>query len=207
VCVCVCVCVEMNIYIHVYIYIYIYISFLLYSCFTLTCVCIYIYTFIYVHTHTHLYTYIHMLYSCRLALKYLCIFRLHLCFYSCFMIYVTAVILFNLHIHLYSCFTRTLLVLFLLCVCVCVCRLTGLVGCVQHSEGLRRDGGWERDVLQQRAAGEAPLEEAAAHVCVLMHVGAAQARTPGRQERPVRPLASTAAQVRDACHMMPGYPI
>jgi hypothetical protein len=77
---------------------------------------------------------------------------------------------------------------------------------VQHSEGLRRDGAWEHGVLQQRAAGEAPLREAA-HVCVLMHVGAAQARTPMRQERPVRPLASTAAQVRDACHMMPSYPI
>jgi len=82
---------------------------------------------------------------------------------------------------LYSYFTRAFLAV---CVCVCVCRLTGLVECVQHSEGLRRDGGWEHDVLQQRAAGEAPLHEAA-HVCVLMHVGAAQARTPMRQERPV----------------------
>jgi hypothetical protein len=69
---------------------------------------------------------------------------------------------------------------------------------VQHSEGLRRDEGWEHGVLQQRAAGEAPLEEAA-HVCVLMHVGAAQARTPMRQERPLRPLVSTALQVRDTC--------
>ncbi len=72
---------------------------------------------------------------------------------------------------------------------------------MEHNEGLRRDGGWEHGVLQQRAAGEAPLEEAAAHVCVLMHVGAAQARTPMRQR------VSTAAQVRDACHMMPSYPI
>ncbi len=74
---------------------------------------------------------------------------------------------------------------------------------MQHSEGLRRDGGWEHDVLQQRAAGEAPLEEAAARVCVLMHVGAAQARTRLLE----RQRASTAAEVRDACHMMPGYPI
>jgi hypothetical protein len=87
------------------------------------------------------------------------------------------------YIHSYTCFTRTLRVLFLVCVCVCVCRLTGLVECVEQSEGLRRDGGWEDGVLQQRAAGEAPLEEAAAHVCVLMHVGAAQARTRLRQER------------------------
>jgi hypothetical protein len=77
---------------------------------------------------------------------------------------------------LYAYFTRTFLG-------VRVSRRTGLVKCVQHSEGLRRDGAWEDGVLQQRAAGEAPLEEAAAHVCVLMHVGAAQARTPLRQER------------------------
>jgi hypothetical protein len=75
---------------------------------------------------------------------------------------------------LYAYFTRTFLGVR---VFVCVCRLIGLVECVEQSEGLRRDGGWEHVVLQQRAAGEAPLEEAAAHVCVLMHVGAAQART------------------------------
>ncbi len=80
---------------------------------------------------------------------------------------------------------------------VCVCHLTGLVECVEQREGLRRDGAWEHGVLQERAAGEAPLEEAAAHVCALMHVGAAQARTRGRQERPVRPLVSRAAQVRE----------
>ncbi len=43
---------------------------------------------------------------------------------------------------------------------------------MEESEGLRRDGAWEHGVLQQRAAGEALLH---AHVCVLMHVGAAQA--------------------------------
>ncbi len=74
---------------------------------------------------------------------------------------------------------------------------------MEHSQGLRRDGGWEDGVLQQKAVGEAPLEEAAAHVCVLMHVGAAQARTRLLQRQRV----STAAQVRDACHMMPAYPI
>jgi hypothetical protein len=74
---------------------------------------------------------------------------------------------------------------------------------VEHSEGLRRDGAWEDGVLQKRAAGEAPLEEAAAHVCVLMHVGAAQARTRLLERQRV----PTAAQVRDACHMMPAYPI
>ncbi len=46
-----------------------------------------------------------------------------------------------------------------MCVCVCVCRLTGLEECVQHSEGLRRDGGWEHGVLQQRAAGEDALRK------------------------------------------------
>jgi hypothetical protein len=76
---------------------------------------------------------------------------------------------------------------------VCVfCRLTGLVECVEESEGLRRDGGWEHCVLQQRAAGEAALHEPP-HVCLLMHVGAAQART---RRRPVRPFVSPAVQVR-----------
>ncbi len=77
---------------------------------------------------------------------------------------------------------------------------------MEHSEGLRRDGGWEHGVLQQRPAGQAPLDEAA-HVCLLMHVAAAQAPTLGLQERQLRQRVSTAAQVRDACHMMPSYPI
>jgi hypothetical protein len=81
---------------------------------------------------------------------------------------------------------------------VCVCRLTGLAECVEQSEGLRRDGAWEHGVLQQRAAGGAALHEPA-HVCLLMHVGAAQARTPTRQERPMRPLVSPAVQVRVGC--------
>ena len=51
-------------------------------------------------------------------------------------------------------------------------------------------------MLQQRAAGEAALHEAA-HVCLLMHVGAAQARTRGRQERPVPPLVLPAEQVSE----------
>jgi hypothetical protein len=50
---------------------------------------------------------------------------------------------------------------------------------VEQGEGLRRDGAWEHGVLQQRAAGQAPPQEPH-HVCVLMHVGAAQARTPLR---------------------------
>ncbi len=72
-----------------------------------------------------------------------------------------------------------------------------LVECVEESEGLRRDGDWEHGVLQQRAAGEAALHEPP-HVCVLMHVGAAQARRM-RQERPVRPFVSPAVQVRVGC--------
>ncbi len=74
-----------------------------------------------------------------------------------------------------SYFTRTFLGE---CECVCFCRLTGLVKRVEESEGLRRDGAWEHGVLQQRAAGEAPLHEPP-HVCLLMHVDAAQARTRG----------------------------
>jgi hypothetical protein len=108
------------------------------------------------------------------------------------------------YIHIYSCFTPTLLVLFLVCVCVCVCacRRTGLVECVEESEGLRRNGAWEHGVLQQRAAGEAALHEPP-HVCLLMHVGAAQARTLLKERQRVSPVV----QVRDACHMMPAYPI
>ncbi len=79
-----------------------------------------------------------------------------------------------------------------------MCRLLGLVECVEESEGLRRDGAWEHGVLQQRAAGEAPLH---AHVCVLMHVGAAQARFRLQERQRVSP----AAQVRDACDMMAAY--
>jgi hypothetical protein len=68
---------------------------------------------------------------------------------------------------------------------------------VEESEGLRGDGAWEHDVLQERAAREAPLHEPA-HVCLLMlYVGAAQARTRGRQERPVRPLVLSAEMVRE----------
>jgi hypothetical protein len=85
-------------------------------------------------------------------------------------------------IHLYSCFTRTLLVLFL--VCVCVCRLPGLVECVEESEGLRRDGAWEHGVLQQRPAGEAPLHDPP-HVCLLIHLAAAQGNTRGKERQRV----------------------
>jgi hypothetical protein len=102
------------------------------------------------------------------------------------------------YIHLYSCFTRTLLVLFLLF--VCVCRLTGLVECVEESEGLRRDGACEHGVLQQRAAGEAPLHHPP-HVSLLIHVAAAQAPTRLQE----RPLVSRVMQVRHACCMMPAY--
>ena len=66
-----------------------------------------------------------------------------------------------------------------------MCRLTGFVESVEESEGLRRDGAWEHGVLQQRAAGEAPLHEPP-HVCVLMHVGAAQARTRVQERHGVR---------------------
>ena len=45
---------------------------------------------------------------------------------------------------------------------------------MEESEGLRRDGAWEHGVLQERAAGEAPLHDLR-HVCVLIHLAAAQA--------------------------------
>jgi hypothetical protein len=48
---------------------------------------------------------------------------------------------------------------------------------VAEGEGLRRDEAWEHGVLQQRAAGEAPLHEPP-HVCLLIHVAPAQASSP-----------------------------
>jgi hypothetical protein len=89
-----------------------------------------------------------------------------------------------------------------------ICVTAVILLCLQQREGLRREGEWKHDVLQQRAAGEAPLHEPP-HACLLMHVGAAQASTRGPQERPMRPLVSRAEQVREmhAARMMPAYPI
>jgi hypothetical protein len=67
---------------------------------------------------------------------------------------------------------------------------------VQQREGLQRDGASEHGVLQQRAAGDAPLHEPP-HVCLLMHVGAAQENT-WLYHRTVRSVP-TVRQVRDAC--------
>ena len=89
------------------------------------------------------------------------------------------------------------------CGCSRPYRLTGLLESVHQSEGLRRDGAWEHAVFQQRAAGEAPLDESA-DVCVLMHVSVAQENTRMYQDRQ---RVSTANQVRDGCHMMPAYTI
>ncbi len=63
---------------------------------------------------------------------------------------------------------------------------------MEESEGLRRDGAWEHDVLQQRAAGEAPLHEPP-HVSLLILLAPAQANTRVQERQSVR----TAAQVRD----------
>ncbi len=57
-----------------------------------------------------------------------------------------------------------------------------------ESEGLRRDGAWEHGVLQQRAAGEAPLHEPP-HVCLLILLAPPQARTRGRIAQSVGPAA------------------
>jgi hypothetical protein len=86
--------------------------------------------------------------------------------------------------------------------CVCVCRLTGLAECVEESEGLRRDGAWEHGVLQQRAAGEAPLHDPS-HVCLLIHVGAAQARTRLLERQRVSP----AEQVREMHAALASYDV
>ena len=65
-----------------------------------------------------------------------------------------------------------------------------------QSEGLRRDGACEHGVLQQRAAGAAPLHEPP-HVSLLILLAPAQAGTRGRQERAVRALVLAAVQVRE----------
>ncbi len=64
---------------------------------------------------------------------------------------------------------------------------------VEESEGLRRDGAWEHGVLQQRAAGEAPLHEPP-HVSLLILLAPAQANTRRPQKRA---LVFTAEQVRE----------
>ena len=81
---------------------------------------------------------------------------------------------------------------------MCVGRLTGFVERVAESEGLRRDGAWEHGVLQQRAAGEAPLHEPP-HVCLLMHLAPAQASIC-IQTATETVGVGTAVQVRVGCH-------
>ena len=66
--------------------------------------------------------------------------------------------------------------------------LTGLLECVHQREESRRDGACEDDVLQERGAGEAPLHELP-HVCLLIHVGAAQTRARLQERESVRPAA------------------
>jgi hypothetical protein len=95
--------------------------------------------------------------------------------YSCLLVLYSFILL------LYSYFTRTFLALSL-----SLCGFTGLLECVQQSEGLRRDGACEHGVFQQRAAGAAPLHEPP-HVCLLMHAGAVQASTRFQIGPRVRP--------------------
>ncbi len=72
---------------------------------------------------------------------------------------------------------------------------------MEESEGLRRDGAWEHGVLQQRAAGEAPLHEPP-HVSLLILLAPAQANTRLQERLGVR----TATQVREmARHMKAAY--
>jgi len=68
---------------------------------------------------------------------------------------------------------------------------------VEESEGLRRDGAWEHGVLQERAAGEAPLHDLR-HVCLLMHVAAAQASICINSATETNGVG-TAMQVRVGC--------
>jgi hypothetical protein len=68
-------------------------------------------------------------------------------------------------------------------VCLSVCLSVRVRACVRardqrasESELLRRDGGCEHGALQQGEASAVPLGQAAG-VCVLIHVGVAQAST------------------------------
>ncbi len=85
---------------------------------------------------------------------------------------------------------------------------------MEESEGLRRDGAWEHGVLQQRAAGEAPLHEPP-HVSLLILLAPAQANTRLKDRQRVRRAAhwgldsdtaqhvTTVPQVR--CRGLGGY--
>jgi hypothetical protein len=77
---------------------------------------------------------------------------------------------------------------------------------VQQSEGLRRDGAWEHAVLQQRAAGEAPVEELR-----LMSVTDACRRCAGMYSNVFATgcVACGAGEswMPQALHVMPAYPI
>ena len=165
---------------------------MLYSCFTPALLLIY-------SCCTLIYIYMHMLYlyACTpiyaLPLLYFCFTFIFTCIhvyiwvtsvcllfnmyvYLCFLCFtpaspllicVTDVILFCLRMFIYKSALLVLYSFFSWCVYVCVC----LCVCVCRHES--------------------------PHVCLLMHVGAAQARTRGRQERPVLQLVSPAAQVRE----------
>ncbi len=85
--------------------------------------------------------------------------------------------------------------------CVCVCRITGLVECVEESEGVRRDGAWEQAGLQQRPPAQALLHQPS-HVSLLIHLAVSQAITRLRQERP---LVTPAVQVRDMHPVLAAY--
>ena len=71
---------------------------------------------------------------------------------------------------------------------------------VNQSGRLSRDVTCEHAALEQRAASAAPLDQAA-RVCLLIHVGVAQANSPLYLERPVRPgpFVSTVEQVIVGC--------
>ncbi len=67
---------------------------------------------------------------------------------------------------------------------------------MEERKGLRRDGAWEHGVLQQRAAGEAPLHEPP-HVSLLILLAPAQANTR-LQERPRVSRAANWARIDPA---------
>ncbi len=79
---------------------------------------------------------------------------------------------------------------------VCPSRcLTGLLECASKGE-------MEHSSMTFCSRGQ--LVKHRYSVCLLMHVGAAQGRPPLQERQRVRPAA---AQVRDACNMMPAFPI
>jgi hypothetical protein len=132
-------------------------------------ICIFFLLIYYCNSQTHSCTYSIYIYIYICVCVYICIHALYIYIYIYIYIYMYILLFYthtdtHRHTHTHT-HTHTLV----------------YIPSIRALNGLRRDGAWEHGVLQQRAAGEAALHEPP-YVCLLMHVGAAQARTRERQE-------------------------